>query len=517
MTKRFPGFLKPTSAQEHQFSFSDPNTSTSRFSKDAAEEQKIWDDSTDSEAPWHRDFSSSSSIPSTSSSRVPCQSSASSWEEVQTRMPAVPSKATGKGNTGSCRLRDDWAIPSLLVALASFSRARNPSASQITSMSTSQLKGILKSAGKSAIGIVDRTELVSRVIAVSNPGFLWSVGAAALDIVWGVTSTLCACLSAIGGGVIPAFLRGVWYCLAGIGTLLSYACAGMYGLLCYLASQGTVLSHACAGIYGLLYRVVYTPLVWLAHLLTTLAKLAYASATWILQAAWTVRLLPWLSYIGIEIKLHPRLQFLESVFFALGVIWLSRSATRSWLRRLVAAPGSTGIGELNSEWSTAGEDVGNECVRRELEHSHTSTRESMEYNIAYAQFKKRMPSREPSRICRYDSKPVAEVFASKRAAMKRAGKSVEERWVFHGTDLGNVSSIMRGGFKIGGRDDVKVANGSSYGTGVYSSHTPTAPLKYGKGKCVILAKALIGRNDSRNWGGSVDVDKYDSWSPVHDW
>ncbi|KAG5177742.1 AAA domain-containing protein [Tribonema minus] len=77
------------------------------------------------------------------------------------------------------------------------------------------------------------------------------------------------------------------------------------------------------------------------------------------------------------------------------------------------------------------------------------------------------------------SKEVREAYQTKRHELSDQGKSADETWVFHGTRRENVERICAAGFKIGGRDSgVRVANGSSYGQGVYTATGPGTPMGY---------------------------------------
>lgn len=87
---------------------------------------------------------------------------------------------------------------------------------------------------------------------------------------------------------------------------------------------------------------------------------------------------------------------------------------------------------------------------------------------------------------------------------KRKGYS-KIKWVFHGTAVKNIDSILDNGFRIGGID-THVVNGSAYGKGIYTSTRTNTPLQYGKQKAVILAKGVVGCEGSDSWqGGGTDV------------
>ena len=104
-------------------------------------------------------------------------------------------------------------------------------------------------------------------------------------------------------------------------------------------------------------------------------------------------------------------------------------------------------------------------------------------------------------------------FEAKREALRAAGKSTNEIWVFHGTSSQSViNSIMREGFRVGGKG-VAVANGSVYGRGVYTATGPDTPMgTYAASTSrVILSRALTGREGPQE-GVGVDM-----WRPRTDW
>jgi hypothetical protein len=106
-------------------------------------------------------------------------------------------------------------------------------------------------------------------------------------------------------------------------------------------------------------------------------------------------------------------------------------------------------------------------------------------------------------------------FESKKSEIKQrsrdAGRAMQERWVFHGTERQNIESILYHGFKVGGQD-VQVRNGTVYGHGVYTGIGPSAPLKYGHGHAVILALSVCGAPEQHDDG------RCDAWDPPgRDW
>jgi hypothetical protein len=96
----------------------------------------------------------------------------------------------------------------------------------------------------------------------------------------------------------------------------------------------------------------------------------------------------------------------------------------------------------------------------------------------------------------FENEPLEQQFNHCRTTFDAAGKGSEEIWVYHGTDtIDKVNAIVGNGFKVGGRDPgVGVANGSSYGKGVYTAKGPSTPERYGsRSKMILLARALTGR------------------------
>ena len=96
------------------------------------------------------------------------------------------------------------------------------------------------------------------------------------------------------------------------------------------------------------------------------------------------------------------------------------------------------------------------------------------------------------------------------AKKQEIGGSSRAIWVFHGTAAENIGSIMTDGFKVGGPGG-NAPNGRAYGDGIYTADGPDTPLlSYGKGKCVILARAFEGVSSEGAGCG-------DSWRPKADW
>ena len=103
---------------------------------------------------------------------------------------------------------------------------------------------------------------------------------------------------------------------------------------------------------------------------------------------------------------------------------------------------------------------------------------------------------------------MAEQWAAKKHEIGGSSKAI---WVFHGTDARNIRSIMTYGFKVGGPGG-HAPNGRAFGNGIYTADGPDTPLlSYGRGKCVVLARALEGVSGSGAESGC------DSWRPKADW
>jgi hypothetical protein len=138
-------------------------------------------------------------------------------------------------------------------------------------------------------------------------------------------------------------------------------------------------------------------------------------------------------------------------------------------------------------------------------------READEFKKACTHFCQVAASGAVTQVDVYESETTRRAFEDTKAEFQRFKKSTAEVWVFHGTSDVNIDSIMTTGFKVGGRDPgVPVANGSSYGVGVYTATGPATPMTYSRrGNKVILARALKGTGGAQGVG--------DSWEPQADW
>ena len=108
-------------------------------------------------------------------------------------------------------------------------------------------------------------------------------------------------------------------------------------------------------------------------------------------------------------------------------------------------------------------------------------------------------------------------FLQRRFEATKGSMSCEEQWVFHGTASEQVAqNIMLEGFLVAGDVShitgapIPVANGNSYGCGVYTAQGPDTPMAYMKSsKCIVLARALLGNHAATERGGGG----VDSWTP----
>jgi hypothetical protein len=146
------------------------------------------------------------------------------------------------------------------------------------------------------------------------------------------------------------------------------------------------------------------------------------------------------------------------------------------------------------------EDVGSN-ISRELD----------EFNMAVGHFWRLLGSTcTVKRVDVYESPVVQSAYEKKKSEFSTSRKPVEEMWVFHGTSPENIQSICLEGFKVGGQG-IAIANGAAFGNGVYTAKGPRTPMgTYGRGKAVILCKALPGKI-------SKIVGEGDSWAPNEDW
>ena len=154
---------------------------------------------------------------------------------------------------------------------------------------------------------------------------------------------------------------------------------------------------------------------------------------------------------------------------------------------------------------------------------HTGTQivgefEDFHLGIAHKQVHQMLGSRVLSQTLRilrveYFDNP----FLQQRYETTRQGMGCEEQWVFHGTASEQVAQyIMREGFLAAGDVSritgapIPVANGNSFGRGVYTAQGPDTPMAYMKScTCIVLARALLGNHAATERGGGG----VDSWTP----
>ena len=150
--------------------------------------------------------------------------------------------------------------------------------------------------------------------------------------------------------------------------------------------------------------------------------------------------------------------------------------------------------------------------RYDLEDATVVTPESDAFNFALEHYL-RLSGSTAGRVRQvdwYKSEKTMAAFGQMKSDFEATGRSVNEMWVFHGTDA-NVDEIMINGFEIGG-DGVDVRNGATHGHGVYTATGPRRPERYApNSKKIILARALPGIS------GTAETDHCDSWRPEKDY
>ena len=86
---------------------------------------------------------------------------------------------------------------------------------------------------------------------------------------------------------------------------------------------------------------------------------------------------------------------------------------------------------------------------------------------------------------------LEEAYANQKEIFRKEGKKTREMFLFHGTAVANVDSILRENFSLNissdqqGKDKKRV-----FGEGIYFSEMPAVSLMYGNG--LILCKVLLG-------------------------
>jgi hypothetical protein len=146
-----------------------------------------------------------------------------------------------------------------------------------------------------------------------------------------------------------------------------------------------------------------------------------------------------------------------------------------------------------------------------LQSSTSVSKETSDYNMAFAQYVTLLPSgAHPQRIERVENDLVERRYATRRALFQQQG-CADEVWVFHGTDPQNAPSVKMKGLVVGGEDGIPISHGAACGRGVYSATGPSTPLQYGQQKLIILCRALKGKCGQNQQGD------HDSWTPRGDW
>ena len=119
----------------------------------------------------------------------------------------------------------------------------------------------------------------------------------------------------------------------------------------------------------------------------------------------------------------------------------------------------------------------------------------------------------------YESMSAKARFQQCKEQFAAKGRSINEKWVFHGTQtLANAHSIVKNGFKVGGQNGHPISNGAIYGQGVYTDQTPATPTQFGD--FVVLCLALPGKEVRGVVQDAHQHTKdYDSWFPAaqKDW
>jgi len=179
------------------------------------------------------------------------------------------------------------------------------------------------------------------------------------------------------------------------------------------------------------------------------------------------------------------------------------------------------FGSIHStrEWQTKTCHVGKATKReiKAIDIGSDISREADEYSMAVGHFWRLLGPQHPhpkvKQVDVYQSATVQSAYEKKKSEFSAADKPIDEIWVFHGTpDEANIERICGDGFRVGGQG-VDIAHGDAHGRGVYTAKGPSTPMGYGKGKTVILCKALPGRRGKK-------IEEHDSWTPQNpasDW
>ncbi|KAG0617383.1 hypothetical protein M758_5G185900 [Ceratodon purpureus] len=136
------------------------------------------------------------------------------------------------------------------------------------------------------------------------------------------------------------------------------------------------------------------------------------------------------------------------------------------------------------------------------------TPEEIHFRMAESQFFRMLKNRslKVTKVDFIKNLQLEERFDRKKEEFKSANVTVDQRFVFHGTDAGAIDKIAIEGFKIGGQG-VAIKCGASYGYGVYTAVNPDISVAYCKGSnMMLLSIAIPGENGkNHNHGGSPNV------------
>jgi Poly(ADP-ribose) polymerase catalytic domain len=95
---------------------------------------------------------------------------------------------------------------------------------------------------------------------------------------------------------------------------------------------------------------------------------------------------------------------------------------------------------------------------------------------------------------------LEELFDHAARTLEARGLPFEASFVFHGTPEAKIPLIQGGGFKLPGVE-VGIANGTSFGNGIYLGLTPELSQGYARGsQSLLLVKVLRGRNKRQPLG-----------------
>lgn len=144
------------------------------------------------------------------------------------------------------------------------------------------------------------------------------------------------------------------------------------------------------------------------------------------------------------------------------------------------------------------------------------TRENHELKQALAQMCFMLPGFDITSVLKVSfflNKKAKARYADRKTRFAAAGRSTEERWVFHGTAREEYAlSIMASHFRIGGQNGHPINNGDVHGQGVYTDQSPETATIYGK--FVVLSLAIPGKEFQDAPQHKLrHTQNFDSWSP----